>query len=298
MSKFDPRFIQTNKQLSSNSKKAVYPYLEDNDECEWIVQHISVNNFENFNDTVQAITLNSDPHCPSLAPIESYYIQKNDSNKWDIYVKMPRMRQTLRGKIDKNRKNQKYPSEMELIYCLYSLIKCLEYLEQKSIMHNNIKPTKKLFDEMEGVYLSDGKMLTIQDEKCSSGFIKKDNPLFYMEPLILANQNDNYIIKKDAWSLGIVMLEFSLCDINIKSSYDSMEEKRNMVQWHIDSLKERYSKEFIDIVAGLLDVDLNQRKTFQQTRMLIEQRFQHVKVLLSCRRILKLNRKNTIEEKK
>ena len=125
---------------------------------------------------------------------------------------------------------------MELIYCLYSLVKCLEYLEEKNIMHNNIKPTNILFDENECVYLSDGKMQILRNGEFSTSSRRTDDALFYAEPLILVNQKDNYIGKRDAWSLGIVMLEFCLREINIKSSYSSIEEIRNMVQCYIERI--------------------------------------------------------------
>ena len=80
MSKFDSRFIQTDKRLSSNSTKAVYPYLEDDSDNRWIIQYISETDSEIFNHTIQAITLSCDSHCPSLASIEAFYIQKHDAN--------------------------------------------------------------------------------------------------------------------------------------------------------------------------------------------------------------------------
>lgn len=283
---FNSKYLQTKEKIGFSANSTVYAYHEENNPDKCVVKHIQVNSSGELRKQINNIVLGSNHDHPYIIPIK-YSIQEEGKDNWDIYIKMPRLKGNLKEMLEEYKKSKKgiFPKDQVIQY-LFCLASGLEYLERKGICHGNIKPSNVLVDKSGKAYLSDIKMdkgedtSTNKNANIPSG--NKDN-LMYLAPEVFNKKSghrkkDDDIVKSDAWSLGMVVLE--LCtNISLENLMSMPEqEKRSVIAQALIEIEINYGEELSNVLCGLLSIESNQRKSFAATRKALMEHFPSITV--------------------
>lgn len=105
--------------------------------------------------------------------------------------------------IDQQKINQFTPTQKMII--LYGSAVGMKFLHDNGIIHNNLKPSNILIDELYRPYISDFMFAKyIKKTGFSSYSIRSEAP-FYTAPEILENEKKNISEKADVYSFGIIV---------------------------------------------------------------------------------------------
>src|SRR5690348_10692607 len=101
MFKFDPAKLKNDEELGSSSSGNVFPYKEGESYEKWAVKYIHVTKMTDFQNVLQEIVLGFNHSHPAILPIIGFYVEADNPAGFKIYIKMPRMKQSLRRIIQK-----------------------------------------------------------------------------------------------------------------------------------------------------------------------------------------------------
>jgi len=187
-------------------------------------------------------------------------------NTFKVYLKLPRMKESLQDLIESRRRSKSLFTEKEIVDFLSALASGLEDLHEKNIIHRDIKPGNILIDDDGRAKLSDiGLGVFIASEAESSVAFRAGTPM-YMAPEIRNLRGSipkRQLPPSDIYSLGVVGLQ--LCDLNLKNSDLNEEEVCNILR------KKQYSKEFTDLLKNLLRDQADQRVSAHEARVELEE---------------------------
>lgn len=145
MFKFNPEKL-SDKEIGHGEYGAVYPYRKSKDDRRWVVKCIDARNIEELAELMQVVVLGFNQDHPNILPVTGYNLQ-GESGAKKLYIKMPRVKESLGAKIDRYRNQGEDSIQLEeVIAHLYDAVKALEYLEGKRISHQNLKPGNILLD--------------------------------------------------------------------------------------------------------------------------------------------------------
>jgi len=264
--------INYDQTLGEGKFGAVFPYQKNSQDSNWVVKYIYAKNdytlLQTFNEIVLGFSCDHD----SVVPVRGYNIQKREKNPgYDIYIKMPRMKETLKQVIQDKIKKKTPFKEEEILNIIDSLVCGLEYLHSKKIVHRDIKPDNILFDDKNKAKLSDiGIAKFVADDETSYLDQDRSGTPYYVAPE-LQNYNPDFqkkeFYKTDIWSLGVVIAELCLFEIKFidKISNDLKEIEKKMIQ-----LEEKFSSTLVDILRGILKSDPKKRMQLQEVKTMIE----------------------------
>jgi len=276
MFSFDPMKLASHQELGSGPLGIVHPYRKDTKDKRWILKHITTASISSFLTFMNEIVIGFSSNHPSIVPIRGYFVEASGP-VFNIYIKMPRMRENLTGLIENQNKGEYLPEE-KIIKYLYSLVSGLEYLHNRRIVHRDIKPTNILIDENESIKLSDIRAPPFcPDNGLVQPITSQAGTYFYMAPELLGNTN---LFKKrdfyaaDIWSLGVAMAELCLLKKEIISPHISFKEP--IVQSVINEIRQRYSQGLTDVIANMLSLDPSTRKSINEIRKNLEERVDNV----------------------
>ena len=264
--------INDDQMLGEGRFGAVYPYQKDPEDLKWVVKYIFAKTDKILLQTLNEIILGFSCEHESIVPIRGYNIQKREKRPgYDIYMKMPRMKETLKQVIqDKIEKITPFKEE-EILNIFYSLVCGLEYLHSKKIVHRDIKPENILFDDKNKAKLSDiGIAKFVADDETSYLDHDRSGTPYYVAPELQIYNPDfqkKEFYKTDIWSLGVVIAELCLFEIKFidKISNDLKEIEKKMIQ-----LEEKFSSTLVDILRGILKSDPKKRMQLQEVKTMIE----------------------------
>ena len=194
-----------------------------------------------------------------------------------LYVLMELASTDWEKEILERKITKKYYSEKELIEILSSLIKSLSILQKQNISHRDIKPQNILVFNDKDNKLK--KIYKLADFGEAKELLKDDKPTnrqtlrgteLYMSPILFyglrSKKVKKYIkhnpYKSDVFSFGLCALFAStLC---FESLYDVRELRSNISLTVVvrKYLRYRYSNDFINIIAKMLDVNEVTRMDF------------------------------------
>ena len=162
--------------------------------------------------------------------------------------------------------HQKYYSEYELFQIIYQLVKTLSLMQRYNVSHRDIKPQNILI--INGIYkicdfgeasIIDGNGLVIQHVRGSQ---------LYMSPILFYayNHNASQVLhntyKSDVFSLGMcILLAATLSGYTL---YDIREilDINTITKIIFNTLNRRYSKNIINLIIKMLQIDENLRMDF------------------------------------
>jgi len=265
MFKFNPdKVIGT--ELGHGIFSTVYPYRKSPQDKRWVVKSLYAKTTEELEAFMQPIVLGSNHTHPNVLPVAGYHIERELGAR-KLFIKMPRMKESLKDKIDRfiSSKEKSIPLD-EIIHHFYDAIKGLEYLESRRIAHQDLKPSNILVDNKGKTRVSDIGMI-------------RGGSYSYVAPEIIAQSR---IFKKrdlhrgDVWSLGMIILE--LCLLRSEPIVRTLHTEE--IKMHIrESLKQvegKYGQDLVDVLSKMLEVDPEKRATFSEIRRELEKKFEVV----------------------
>ena len=173
--------------------------------------------------------------------------------------------------------HQKYYSEYELFQIIYQLVKTLSLMQRYNVSHRDIKPQNILI--INGIYkicdfgearIIDGNGLVIQHVRGSQ---------LYMSPILFYAYNHNVsqvlhnTYKSDVFSLGMcILLAATLSGYTL---YDIREiiDINTITKIIFNALNGRYSKNIINLIIKMLQIDENLRMDFIELEKFISNIF-------------------------
>ena len=173
--------------------------------------------------------------------------------------------------------HQKYYSEYELFQIIYQLVKTLSLMQRYNVSHRDIKPQNILI--INGIYkicdfgearIIDGNGLVIQHVRGSQ---------LYMSPILFYAYNHNVsqvlhnTYKSDVFSLGMcILLAATLSGYTL---YDIREiiDINTITKIIFNTLNKRYSKNIINLIIKMLQIDENLRMDFIELEKFISNIF-------------------------
>jgi len=268
-------------ELGSGRFGAVYAYQKDLNDQRWAVKHIYAKNDRDLFKYFDEIVLGFSCDHESIVPVRGYNIQKRNLG-YDIYIKLPRMEESLRQVIQRNIQNNTPFKEKQIIAYLYSLLCGLEYLHKRKIAHRDIKPDNILLDGQGSAKLSDiGLAKFVADGETSYLEPERAGTRYYMAPE-LQDYDPNFKkkdwYKTDAWSLGVVIAELCLHNTKlIDQKIHGFQEKKKDIQKRLSQLEGNYSKGLVCLLGKLLEFDPNKRIPIEEAKKYMENNLLGVK---------------------
>ena len=213
--------------------------------------------------------------------IKIYNIQFKyfDTTTYSIYVLMEKADCDLCVYIRHRISGKKFFTEKEIIHLLKQLSNVLCFLQKNNIAHRDIKPQNILIFPNDLVKLTDlGEAKNISTNLEMANTIRGSE--LYMSPLLYnAFKNANKDVKhnafkSDVFSLGYCFL-FAMC-LSIKAieclrEVENMRIIRNLVNKNVD--KTKYSKELINVILKMIEIDENKRYDFIELNGVIKKQW-------------------------
>jgi len=246
MFELNPNKLKVSQGLGSDNHHTVYPYQKSNTDLRYVVKKLRAKDFDGFLAILQSIVIGYNCEHQSILPTKGYSVKQTESQEYDVYVKMPRMKHNLQDVINLHKKESKKEiPESQIVRYFYSLVSGLEYLHEKKIAHQNIKLQNALLDEDGKLQLSDVG-LTVTPKKSKE---KKIN-----------------LCKEDIWNLGVLIA--SLCQLE--------EISESSIEIALEEIEKKYSPFLTDIMKNMLMASPDSRKTCKEIRTDLEKQFSNL----------------------
>ena len=167
-------------------------------------------------------------------------------------------------------------SENDLINITKQLISALSFLQTKNIVHRDIKPQNILIFKDNKYKLADfgeSKQMSNISFSLNNGSLRGTE--LYMSPLLFNGLRNGQIdvshnlVKSDVYSLGLCLLYAAT--FSNKSLYDVRKfvEMKELKKYIEDTLKDKYSQKFIDLIISMLEIHEDKRPDFIELEKLI-----------------------------
>lgn len=281
MFKFNPDNLIKEKQLDQGSFGQVFPYKSKNDPNgeKWVVKVQQVD-FEGLRRVMQEIALGFKCQHQNILSIKGFDLRKTQPFseiqngqkrmiEYEIYMKLPRMEQTLQAKLQQHKEAKEIIPEPQILKYFYAIASGLLEFHNKKIVHKDIKPVNILLDKDGIAKIADiGLARCLETDVESMSVVSVGGAtLNYAAPEITEADEDTKLkkdemLKSDLWSLGITILELCLLKQGVIKSSWSSEKKEKVLNEHINSLKDDktlYSDDLADLLRNLLQSDPTKR---------------------------------------
>ena len=281
MFRFHPSRLQINKKLGKGRFGTVFPYQKDPHDHKWVVKRIKAEDSDALVACLPEIILGFSCDHPRVVPVKGYYIEKNPDNEgYNIYMKLPRMKETVRDDFqERKRKNNPY-SEEEVIRHFYSLLCGIEYLHSKKIYHGDIKLNQLLLDEQGNLRVGDvGIAKHAEEEDSYQTLTGQKGTDYYSAPEALGEKaTKDQLSKADIWSIGAVVLELCVFDFRLLHAILPRDQLQTTLNELFKSLQGKFHPSFIALVQKLLNLDPEERPDIGQIKTELEKNFSQILV--------------------
>jgi len=272
--------INFDETLGEGTYGNVYTYhpkpddLNDPDNHKYAVKVIRADGIARLLSSFEEIVLGFSFQHPSLVPIRGYNIKTKEIDVFNIYILLPRMKESLRNVMRSKQQEKSRFEEKEIVRYLESIASGVEYLHQKKIIHRDIKPDNILLDYEDNAKLSDFGLGSFSASDTDSSRENAAGTYRYMAPEV---RNPLPISKKelfpsDVWSLGVLGLQ--LCDLELwREQQQTLKYAKGMTQEDVsDALRKirgrrLYSKQLIDLLEEMLDHHPQKRISAKDARI-------------------------------
>ena len=269
--------IQYQKPFSQGSKGTLFPYQKNPEDHKWLIKLITTEDVDTIFKLLPGITLGFSCDHPSILSNKGYCIEKAaEKNGYELYVKLPRAKESLEESLKKRRESKTPFTEKEILKHFYSLVSGLEYLHKKKISHNNMKTSNIMINDKGDIKIADvgiksgdylqGKMTAPEL------FGKKDSDC-----------QDQDLYKADMWGLGLIMIEMALLESNLIDPSLPREDLESKI---LESLKniEENSKGgdcLVQLISPLVHYESNKRPNAGEMKVAVEKALKETQDLSS-----------------
>jgi len=265
MFKFHKDRLQTKQKLGSGKFASVFPYQKDTQDFKWVVKRIRADDADALLSSLPEIVLGFFCDHPCMVPVKGYFIEKDSNNEsFNIYMKLPRMKETLLNNL-KDRKRDKNPySEQEIIRYFYSLVCGVQYLHSNKIYHGDLKHDNLLIDNTGSLKIADvGIAKHVEEEDSYQTLTGEVGTYQYSAPEIVgADRKDHkkdVLAKADVWSMGVVILELCSLDFRLLNSSLPRDQLQARVNERLASLEGKFDSSLILLIKKMLNLDQKER---------------------------------------
>eukprot|EP01080_Neovahlkampfia_damariscottae_P008900 gene8900-848_t len=239
--------------LGSGSNSTVY-CVKDED----LVALKRIRLFQQDTNINQYTTLNDLDHENILIPNQKNFENKNGLNGKVTYLQMiepycelGNLTKYLTPKSPKSRYKKKVTEE-ELINIAIQIVKGLNYLHSKNIIHGNIKPQNVLLTRKVDKVQKSNPIVKLADYGLSS-----TNEFFIGGNYYFAPENDNMTFESDIWQLGTLLFYlFSGKTLDFK-----IETNLTLIKASLEEKELKYSSFYLKLIESCLRKDPKERIT-------------------------------------
>ena len=250
-----------------------YPYQSDKDGHEQVVKTIRAKNFEIFRKSLSSVVLAHKLNHDGILPIKGFDVDYKEKNsRYKIFVILPRAETDLQGLIDGQKSSGSFPKEV-LLKHIIALLSGLDYLHQQGIVHRKIKPSNILYHKQSLKLADIHATRIIDDSLMSSPVYDMMGEKEYIAPEAwdstkpLLNRD---LFSMDLWSLGVIILELCLLmQANIRSEAPK-QEIEDQISKYLKEVGKKYGLALEGVIAMLLSVDPQKRKTASEVKAEVE----------------------------
>jgi len=270
MFKINPKKLNFDQKIlsSSSSPGDIFAYQNNEYDDAWMMKKISVDdNFNNLLQRVQEIVLGFNQSHHNILPISGYDIHPLKSDGWEIYLRLQRMKATLKDVlIDFKNKDQQIP-ETEILKYFHEAASGLEHLHNQKIAHRNVTLENAFLDKDGNVKLANFNLAAIVSDE-EEFYLSQDlNGESQRQP---PNQiiEGRDLLKSDVWCLGKMILELCLLSEDLV-----IEESDKVGISHIfKQLEEKYSKNLAKLLMKMLTFNLPKRINIHEVTQILQNR--------------------------
>jgi serine/threonine-protein kinase Chk2 len=284
MFRFNKNRVNFEEPLGEGAYGDVYAYKQKNPQDEqYAVKRITTPKVDTLLATMQEIVLGFNFDHPHVLPIKGYHIGFDQENRlWSIYMKMPRMETSIKGKINQYVREGKSFTEEEVVKQFYSLTLGLRYLHDKHIAHRDIKPDNILIDKNGNLKIADigiGKLIEDEDTETLT---QAEGTRLYTAPEVIAHANKlkkKGLFVADIWSLGVIMAEICVPKTRLINTNASGKDNEINLTKILEGLEGKYNKILLNLVSGMLRADPQERISLERVQKVLEESFSKILVL-------------------
>ncbi len=220
---------------------------------------------------------------PCVVSMKGFFIEKVPNSRYfHVYMKIPRMQETLSRNF-KDRKRRSIPfTEKEIIQHFYSLTCGLKYLHSKKIYHGDIRHANLLLDEQGNVKIADvGIAKHVEEEDSYQAITGQKGTYEYSAPEILGRKaTKDQLVKADIWSLGVVIFELCAFDYRVLNSALPQDQLQNRLNELFRNLEGRFPEGLLSLMRRLLSLNPAERPDLEQIKDQLERDFHKILVTL------------------
>jgi len=200
-------------------------------------------------------------------------------------------RDQLPNKSSSSRKTAKFFSEDELYQILCQMVDVLEYLQQNSISHGEIR-TETCFVPKQGIFMIFNRKLLYDDTPAFS-LAKGGDQSIFLSPVAfdaIKKKKDEPVedkYKADVFSLGMLILECAtLKPSSLIYDYNNFSINLTLLSNRLLEVKERYPKAFYNLLRDMLRLEEDQRPDFIRIKQKLVQEGRFEQFILSLEAVL------------
>ena len=216
----------------------------------------------------------------NIVKLLGLYSSKLDKTTYVVYILMEVGKTDWEKEIRSFSEKKIEYKEKELIIITKQLVKALAFLQKNNIVHRDIKPQNILIFKDNLYKLADfgeSKQLHNVSFSLLNGSLRGTE--LYMSPLLFNGLRNGQIdvkhnlIKSDVYSFGLCLL-YAATTSN-KTLYDIRKyvEMKGLSEYIEKTLKNKYSKKFIDLIISMLEIHEEKRPDFIELQKIVNKSF-------------------------
>ena len=266
-------------QLGQGTFSKIY-LVQDKDKNLFSMKKIILSDELDVHSVIKEYKICSNYKHENIVDLLGLYSNKLDKTTYVVYILMELGKTDWEKEIRFYKDKNQYYSEKDLIKIVKQLTSALSYLQNKNIVHRDIKPQNIIIFKDNKYKLADfgeSKQLHNITSSLANGSLRGTE--LYMSPLLFNGLRNGQIdvahnvIKSDVYSLGLCL--FYAATLSNKSLYDVREfiEMKGLDKYIESILKGKYSKKFIELIISMLEIHEEKRPDFIELEKMISKNF-------------------------
>ena len=275
---FNPNEFKIQEKIGFGSFGKIYNVRWIRNNQNYAMKIINLKHYEDIEDAQKKLKIMRDfckeTNSPGIIKTYGNLYEKIGNKDYKYYILMELAQTDWEQEINLRNKKKLYYTKQELFDIIKQLVTCYALMQKNNISHRDVKPQNVLI--LNGLYkLCDfGEARNISGK---NGYIHQPirGSELYMSPILFDALNNNQIdvlhnsYKSDVFSLGMCI--FLAATLSFDCLYEIREEKNmNIIKKILEKyLIPRYSKNLVEILFNMLQIDEDLRPNFIELEKII-----------------------------